>query len=272
MKRLGLIAGAGELPGAVAQGARQGGYSVHCVALDPPADESLKGLVDEFRLVDLGKFGQVLKTLKGWGVTEAVLAGKVPKTLLYKENIGKLVPDLKTARILLSLKNRKDDTIMLALTRELGKAGITLLEITGFCSSLLAPPGPLTKGKPSRSEMKDIEFGFAMAKELGRLDIGQTVVVKDQAVMAVEAIEGTDEAIKRGGALAREGAVVVKAGKPMQDMRFDVPAVGLDTLRAMVSVKAKVLAIEANKTLVLKKQELIKGAARAGIKIFGFSA
>lgn len=267
MKKLGLIAGKGELPAAVASGARSQGYKVFAVALDPLADKSLSSYVDEIQWVNVGKFGELLESLKKSGVKEAVMAGKVSKTLLYK---SKITPDLRAMKLLFSLRDRSDDSILLAITKEIEKEGIKLLDITGFTTSLLTPEGVLTADKPTEDEWKDIAFGWKIAKEIGRLDIGQTVVVKNQAVMAVEAIEGTDEAIKRGGALAGKGAVVVKVSKPDQDMRFDVPVVGLDTIKAMADVHARVLSVESMKSMILNKDATIKEAKKAGIAIIGY--
>lgn len=268
MKKLGLIAGKGELPVAVAGEAKAQGYRVVAVALEPIADESLSSYVDDMERVNVGKLGKIIDALKEFGVKEAVMAGKVSKTLLYKSNI---TPDLRAVKFLFSLKDRKDDSILLALAKELEEEGITLLDITLFSKDLLMPDGVLTKSRPNDEEWKDIEFGWKIAKEMGRLDIGQTVVVKSQAVMAVEAIEGTDEAIERGGRLAGKGAVVVKVSKPNQDMRFDVPTVGLKTLESMIEVGARVLAVESGKSLLMNKAEFILQAKKAGISVVGYS-
>lgn len=268
-KTVGLIAGMGKLPRLIAKDARERGYRVVAVGLDPVADdEKLEGAVDVLERINVGKLDKVIKTLKRNGVAEAVMAGKVPKELLYKSRI---TPDLRAIKILMTLKDRSDDTLMLAITGELEKDGIRLLETTAFCSGLLAPEGGITKKQPTKAQWKDIEWGYAMAKEIGRLDIGQTVVVKNRAVMAVEAIEGTDKAIKRGGKLAGGGAVVVKTAKPGQDMRFDVPAVGLSTVQAMIEAEAAVLVLEAGATLILEKEKAVKQADDAGIAIVGYS-
>ncbi len=267
MKKLGLIAGMGELPRAIATEARSLGYMVIAIALEPLADKSLASYVDEIRWVNVGKFGKLVDSLKKHGIKEAVMAGKVSKTLLYK---SKITPDLRAVKLLFSLKDRRDDSILLAITKELEEEGIHLLDILRFSARILTPDGVLTKNKPTDEEWKDIEFGWKIAKEIGRLDIGQTVVVKNQAVMAVEAIEGTDEAIRRGGRLAGKGAVVVKVSKPDQDMRFDVPAVGLDTLHAMIDVDARVLCIEAKKSILLNKEQIIEESKKAGISVVGY--
>jgi len=268
MKKIGLIAGTGELPIAIANEARSLGYTVIAIALEPLADESLSSYVDEIKWVNVGKLGKILDTLKRHDLREVVMAGKVSKTLLYK---SKITPDLRAMKLLLSLRDRSDDSVLLAITKELEKEGIRLLDIPRFSSGLVAPQGVLTQERPTKNDMKDIEFGWKIAKEMGRLDIGQTVVVKDQAVMAIEAIEGTDEAIRRGGKLAGEGAVVVKVSKPRQDMRFDVPVVGPDTLKSMREVNARVLAVESGKSIILNKDRVIKESGKSGIVIVGYS-
>jgi UDP-2,3-diacylglucosamine hydrolase len=268
MKKVGLIAGKGELPMAIADEAKTQGYTVIAVGLEPLADKSLSAHVDEIQWVNVGKFGKMIDTMKKYDIREAVMAGKVSKTLLYKSSI---TPDLRAVKLLLSLKDRSDDSVLLAITDELAKEGVHLLDILRFSSALLASKGVLTKDAPSDQDWKDIAFGWKIAREIGRLDIGQTVVVKNQAIMSVEAIEGTDEAIKRGGTLAGKDAVVVKVSKPNQDMRFDVPVIGLDTLKAMKAVHARVLAVEANKCLILNKDKILDEAKKAGISIVGYS-
>jgi len=266
MKKVGLIAGMGGLPKVIAAEARAKGYHVSAVALESLADKGLASHVDEIKWVNVGKLGTIIDSFKRAGITEAVMAGKVPKSLMYK---GTIKPDLRAMKLLFTLKDRSDDSILLAITKELESEGITLLKTTDFCASMLTPEGVLTEEGITEDEQKDILFGWKIAKEMGRLDIGQTVVVKDRAVMAVEAIEGTDEAIKRGGTYAREGAVVVKVSKPHQDMRFDVPVVGLRTLKAMIDVRARVLAVEAKKSILLQREHFLKEAEEAGISVVG---
>jgi DUF1009 family protein len=269
-RTLGLIAGMGSLPLVVADEAKKMGYYVTAIALQPPADESLKSIADDFHKVRIGSFGRLLSLLKKLSITEAVLAGKVTKKLLYEDKKN-IIPDLQAVKLLFSLKNRADDTIMKAVVRELEKNGIRIHKTTIFTKKLLAPEGVLTRKKPTKDELKDIEFGWGIAKKMGRLDIGQTVVVKNTAVMAVEAIEGTDEAIRRGGQLAQKNAVIIKVSKPKQDMRFDVPTVGIDTLRSMKRVDAKVLALEAAKCIIIDKDKFIREADKAGIVVFGIN-
>ena len=267
MKILGLIAGMGELPKLVAADAKARGYRVVAVALEPVADKDLGSYVDEIKWVNVGKLGAIIDSLKKSKVKEAVMAGKVPKSLLYK---SKIIPDLRAVKLLFTLKDKSDDSILLGIAKELEKDGITLLNTTDFSAGLMTPEGLLTEESLSENEWKDIAFGWKIAKEIGRLDIGQTVIVKDQAVMAIEAIEGTDEAILRGGKLAGKGAVVVKVSKPKQDMRFDVPVVGMKTLISMIAVSARVLAVEAGRSILLQREKIIKEADEAGISLVGY--
>ncbi len=269
-KKLGLIAGMGDLPKAVAYEAGRMGYNVAAIALQPPADESLKPIADEFHKISLGRFGGLIALLKKLAITDVVLAGKVPKDLLYK-NKAHIIPDMKAVKILFSLRNRADDTIMKAIVREIEKLGIKVHNTTDFTKDLLVTEGVLTRRKPSKKELQDIAFGWNIAKKIGQLDIGQTVVVKDMAIMAVEAIEGTDEAIKRGGDLAKKNAVVIKVSKPRQDMRFDVPVAGLDTLRTMKKTGARVLALETGKCIIVDMKNFISKANEYGIVVVGTS-
>jgi len=267
-EKLGLIAGMGGLPLALAAQARKMGHYIVAIALQPPADESLKPLADEFHKISVGRFGGLLSLLKKHSITNVVLAGKVPKTLLY-ENKASIIPDLKAVKLLFSLKNHADDTIMSAVVRELENKGITVHKTTDFTKDLIVTEGVMTRSKPTRKDLQDIEFGWDVAKNIGGLDIGQTVVVKNLAVMAVEAIEGTDRAISRGGKLADKDGVVIKVSKPKQDMRFDVPVVGIETLRTMKKVSARVLALESGKCLILDRETFIKEADKSGIVVVG---
>ncbi|MCX7793047.1 MAG: UDP-2,3-diacylglucosamine diphosphatase LpxI [Thermodesulfovibrionales bacterium] len=267
MKKIGLIAGSGELPCLIAEEAKKQGYSVFTVALKELASHDIARCTDEIEWISVGKLGSIIDSLKKASVKEAVMAGKAPKELLYKSPV---IPDLRAIKLLMSLKDRKDDTIMLAIVEELKKEGIHILNTTDFARSLLIKEGILTKRKPSKVQMADVEFGYRIAKEIGRLDIGQTVVIKDRAVMAVEAIEGTDRAIKRGGELAGGGAVVVKVSKPQQDLRFDVPVAGLHTIRSMKESGCTVLALEAERCLFIQKEEAVKEADNEGMIILGY--
>ncbi|MBI4687104.1 MAG: UDP-2,3-diacylglucosamine diphosphatase LpxI [Nitrospirae bacterium] len=267
---IGLIAGAGQLPASIASEAKKMGYRVVVFALKPLADESLAPFADEFCEVNVGQLGKLIKLLKQFEVRDVVMAGKVPKGLLYKSKTS-IIPDARALKLLFSLKDRSDDSIMLGIIHELEKEGIKFLKTTAFTKNLLTPDGELTKKRPSKTEWKDIAFGWSIAREIGRLDIGQTIVIKDKAVMSVEAIEGTDEAILRGSTLAGPGAVIIKVSKPQQDFRFDVPVVGIDTLHIMKKVHAAILALEAHKSIIVDMESFIKEADKAGIAVVGVS-
>ena len=266
--QIGIIAGIGELPAIIASDARRRGYKVITIALENLASPELNDLSDEIRWINVGKLGALIDTLKDHGIRDAIMAGKVPKSILYK---SKVTPDLRAVKFLFSLKDTSDESILNALSRELAKDGITIIDTASFSPHLLTPAGVLTGNAPSKEEWADIEFGWRIAKAIGELDIGQTVVIKGQAVMAVEAIEGTDEAIRRGGKWAGNGVVVVKVSKPRQDMRLDVPTVGRDTLRTMIDAGARVLAIEAERSIIINRDNLIEEAEQAGISIVGIS-
>lgn len=266
--QVGLIAGTGELPSIIARDAQERGYKVITLALENLASPELQGLSDEIRWINVGKLGDLISALKDHNIKEAIMAGKVPKALLYKQ---KVTPDLRAVKLLFTLKDKSDDSILRALTAELEKEGIHIVDTATFSPHLLTPEGVLTVNRPTKEEWKDIEFGWKIAKEVGRLDIGQTVVVRDKAVMAVEAIEGTDEAILRGGKYARGGAVVVKVSKPHQDMKLDVPVIGLTTIHSMTTVKARVLALEAQKSIIIDRDRLIAEAESSGISVVGLS-
>ncbi len=266
--QIGIIAGMGELPVIIAKDARERGYKVITVALETLASLEMDSVSDEIRWVNPGKFGELIDILKKHQIKEAIMAGKVPKSLLYK---SKITPDLRAVKLLFSIKDKSDDAILNAITKELAGEGIEIIDTTKFSPHLLTPVGCLTRKKPDEEQWKDIEFGWKIAREIGKLDIGQTVVIKGKAVMAIEAIEGTDEAILRGGKWAGDGAVVVKVSKPQQDMRMDVPAVGPDTLKSMEKVNAKVLALEAHRSMIVNRETVIREAESAGIVIVGIS-
>lgn len=266
--QIGIIAGSGELPEIIARDARDRGYKVVTIALEDLASPALKELSDQIHWINVGKIGSLIGALKDSGISEVIMAGKVPKSIIYK---SKVVPDLRAIKLLFSLKDKNDDSILNAFSKELAGEGITVINTAVFSPNLLTPSGVLTIKGPSTEEWHDIEFGWRIAKAVGDLDIGQTVVVKGKAIMAVEAIEGTDEAIRRGGKWAGDGAVVVKVSKPQQDMRLDVPVVGPSTLQAMIDVKARVLAIEAERSIIIRRDNLIEEAENSGISIVGMS-
>lgn len=263
VKRIGLIAGAGDMPMIWAGAAKGKGAEIVAIAIAEEAKKGLEGIVGRLHSLSVGQVGKIIKVLKDDGIKELVFIGKVNKSLIFKD----IKFDLRALSLLAKLKDRKDDTVMLAIVDELKGEGITVLKQTIFLEDMMPGPGVLTKKKPTKEEMADIEFGMEMAMGIAALDIGQTVVVKNKAVVAVEAIEGTDEAIKRGGELGRGGIVVVKVAKPDQDLRFDIPAIGANTLKSLIEAGGKVLAIEANKTFVVDMENLIKEADRKGIAI-----
>jgi len=260
---VGLIAGGGQFPLMVAEGARRHGFRVVAVAHKGETEPSLSDQVDKITWIKLGQLGQMIKALKKEGVQKTLMAGSITKKRMF-ENI---MPDLKGLTVISRLAIFHDDDILRALAEELAKEGIEIVSSTLYLPELLAPSGCLTKKKPNKVEKEDIDFGWKMAKELGRLDIGQCVVVRRKTVLAVEAIDGTDETILRGGRLSKEGAVVIKVSKPNQDLRFDVPAIGLDTIKVMSQVRASVLVVEAGKTLIFDRDEMVAGADEMDISI-----
>lgn len=262
MNKIGLIAGNGNFPVAFARAAKQKGIQVIAVAHEGETLPELAQWVDAIFWINVGQLGKLIKIFKEQGVTDVLMAGGINKTRLFSG-----MPDLRGMTLLAKMIHKKDDSILRAVARELESEGITVRESTLYLDNILVSPGILTKRRPSKGEQQDIEFGWHMAKEIGRLDIGQTVVVKDQAVLAVEAIEGTDEAIRRGGLLCGRGAVVVKVCKPQQDLRFDLPAVGTQTIDTMEQVKASCLAVEADKTIIIEREAVVREADRAGITI-----
>lgn len=260
---LGLIAGGGQFPLIAADAARARGLHVVAVAHVGETDPALSEKVDEIAWIKLGQLGHLIKTLRKRGVQKALLAGTIRKRKMF-ENVR---PDLKGLAVMSRLAVFHDDDILRAVAGELAKEGIEIVSSILYLPELVASPGCLTRRKPTSLEKEDIDFGWKIAKALGRLDIGQCVVVRKKTVLALEAIEGTDETILRGGSLGKEKVVVVKVSKPNQDLRFDVPSVGLDTVRIMARVKASVLAVEAEKTLIFDKKQMIRDADEFGISI-----
>lgn len=254
MKTIGLLAGIGRLPVEFARAASGMGFTVIAVGVVPGVDPDLAGAAHKYHAISVGELGRILDTLKAEGVGEVTMLGKVTKELMFT---GQVRLDERMQRLLAGLPDHSDDTIMLAFVRELAAAGIGVLDQTALIRALMPAPGVLTRRAPTAAEEADLEFGFRMARAIGALDIGQTVVVKNLAVLAVEAIEGTDACIRRGGELGRGGAVVAKTAKPNQDVRFDVPAVGVNTVLAMIEGGAAVLGIEAGRTLLVDKARVL---------------
>ena len=267
MNKIGLIAGGGQFPILFARAARENGVEVVAVALEGETDKQLEPEVDVCAWVSMGKLGRMIEIFEKAQVSEVAMAGTVAKTKLY----SKIRPDWKAVRLLARMLYKKDDAILRAFTEELERHGIRVRPSTIFLPELLAPPGILSRRKPNSREKRDVEFGWNLAKEIGKLDIGQCILVRDQAVLAVEAIEGTDEAIRRGGQLGKSEVVVVKVCKPHQDLRFDVPAVGLQTIETMKEVGASVLVVEAGKTLMFDREKMIQAADDARIAILSLA-
>jgi UDP-2,3-diacylglucosamine hydrolase len=247
----------------IAEAARKKGFRVVAVAHQGETDPALADRVDEIVWIKLGQLGHLIRTFKKREVRQAVMAGTITKKKMF-ENV---LPDLKGLKLMSKLAVFHDDDILRAVAGELSREGIEIVGSAEYVPELLAPPGCLTRRKPSRSEEDEVRFGWSIAKELGRLDIGQCVVVRRKTVLALEALEGTDQTILRGGKLAVEKAVVVKVSKPNQDLRFDVPSVGLETIKVMAQVNAAVLAIEAGRTLMFDKLEMVSYADERGISI-----
>jgi DUF1009 family protein len=266
-ERIGLIAGNGRFPIIFADNARKLGYHVSAVAHEGETEPELAGHVDRIHWIKIGQLNKLIKAFKEDGVHQAVMLGGIKKTHVFTT----LRPDFRTLALATRLALWKDDDILRELAKELEREGIVICESTFGLEGILVEEGTLTARAPSEKEWEDIRYGWEVAHEIGRLDIGQCVVIKDRVVVAVEAVEGTDGAIKRGGDLAKEGAVVVKRSKPQQDLRFDLPTVGPRTIEVMASVKASVLAIEAGRTILLDREIMLDKARSARIAIVGIT-
>ena len=264
MKKIGLLAGVGRLPVEFARAARGMGVHVIGIGVLPEVDPELASVTATYEQINIAKLDRIFKVLKREKVKEVTLLGKVTKELLYAH---KELPDFRVLKIFAGLKNFSDDTLTLALVNELASEGIAVLDQTELLRPLMPEPGVLTKRQPTDNEMADMKFGLRMAKKIGDLDIGQTVVVKNRAVLAVEAIEGTDACIRRGGQLGRGGVTVAKSAKPKQDMRFDVPGVGPDTIESMAAAGAVALVIEAGRTLLVDREVVLEKADQYGMTI-----
>jgi DUF1009 family protein len=273
---IGLLAGHGRFPIVFAQKARQLGLPLVCVGLRDEASPELAALADRFYWTGIAKLGRTIRCFKREGVRQIVMAGKIHKVKLNASfRILRYLPDLRMLRAYFfqPRKDNKDDTLLLAYMAEFEKDGMSFASALDFCPELLVKTGVLTQRGLSAPEEADIAFGWEMAKEMGRLDIGQSVCVREKAVLAVEAIEGTDQAILRAGMLCpRGGIVVVKVAKPQQDMRFDVPTIGCTTIESMRQARARVLAIEADKTIVIDQDQTVALADRYGITIVARAA
>ncbi|MEX0701374.1 MAG: UDP-2,3-diacylglucosamine diphosphatase LpxI [Planctomycetales bacterium] len=275
-RRLGLLAGSGRFPIAFARAAQSAGHSVFCVGVLGMAPDELADVCDDFACSPLARVGRAIRLFKRAGVQTAVMAGKIEKTVLFHPfRLFRLLPDWRTLHMWFTYarQNKQDDTLLMAVIREFARDGIHFESALDYCPELLVNHGFLTRRKPTPAQWRDIRFGWDLAKEMGRLDVGQTVVVNDTAVIAVEAIEGTDQCIRRAGLLCKRGGfTVVKVAKPQQDMRFDVPTIGVETLKSMQEAGGRVLAVESDKTILLDREEVVKLADRLGIAIVALNA
>jgi DUF1009 family protein len=266
MKSLGIIAGSGGLPHAVARGARGEGVGrIVAVAFPGQTSPDLEQVVDEIHWIHVGQLGKLIKTFCRAGVTEAIMAGRIEPTLV----ISKIRLDMRMLALAARVRDRRADTVLTAIAGEMEKDGIHLIDSTTYLVPFMAAKGCMTRKTPRAEVQQDIAFGREVAREIARLDIGQTVVVRQKAVVAVEAMEGTDETLRRAASLCPRGMVVVKVSRPAQDMRFDVPLVGEKTVGILARCRAAALALEAGKTILLDKDAFLKKADEAGITVVG---
>ena len=263
LNALGIIAGNGVYPKLLADAAKKAGVKkIVAAAFTDETDPILEQQVDVFEWLRVGQLGRMLKFFRGQDIHHAIMAGQIaPK------NLFDLRPDLKALMLLGKLKERNAESIFAAIADELAKIDVDLLPATTFLEDSLARPGLIAGPKLSSRQEHDVELGLTVAKEIARLDIGQTIIIKNGTVVAVEALEGTNEAIKRGGTLARDGAVMVKVSKPNQDMRFDVPVIGVETVRIAAESGVRVIAVEAAKTLLLERDAIIAEANSLNVSV-----
>ncbi len=265
--RIGLIAGSGQFPIIFSKAAKSKGFAIYAVAYLKEADDRLLDYVDDIEWMHLGQVKRLIKFFKKNNISEAVMIGAIKKTRMFSD----LKPDTKAISILTGMKHTHDDGLLRAFAGVLEKEGIRIQESTFLLPNLLAQKGCWTKRKPNRNEKSDVDLGWSLAKEIGRLDIGQCLVIECGSVLAVEAIDGTDATIKRGGKLGKGESVVIKVCKPNQDKRFDIPAVGAQTVKTMYEAGVKVLAIEAKKAVVFDKEEMVALANKYGITIIAMN-
>jgi DUF1009 family protein len=274
-RKIGLVAGWGRFPVVVADALRANGYEVYCLGINRHAEfDKLRGHVDHLDTMGLAQLGRGIRYFRRHGVSRVTLAGKVHKIQLFRRfAFLHTLPDFRAVRVFWShfvtrRSDCRDDTLIGAIIAACAEDGIMFVPATDFAPDLLVKEGHLAGPPITAAQQRDIEFGWRVAKELGRLDVGQSVAVRGQSVMAVEAIEGTDECIRRAGTLCRQGNfVLVKVAKPNQDMRFDVPTIGMQTLRTLVESGAKVLAVEADRTIVVDRAEVCQFAAAHGLSL-----
>jgi DUF1009 family protein len=268
---VGLLAGSGRFPILFAEAARRQGLKVACVGIRYEAPPELRDLCTTFETVGVAKLGRMIRVFGRQQVRQVVMAGKVTKNVMYTPaRFVHLCPDYRMLRMwyFRNRKDNRDDSILLGVIAEFERDGMTFASALDYCPELLVTEGLLTRRAPTVRERADIEFGWQLAKEMGRLDVGQSVAVKEKAALAVEAIEGTDRCIERAGQLCRAGGwTLVKVAKPQQDMRFDVPTIGVSTIENLHKAGARVLAVEASKTIVIDQPDVVELANRYGLSI-----
>lgn len=261
--KYGLIAGNGQFPFLAVEGAKKAGASLSVVAIREETDKKIEEVAEKVCWVGIGQLNKMISFFKKEGVTKVMMCGQVKHTQIFSDAL----PDLRMLRLLFRLKNKNTDALIGAVADELAQEGIELIDSTFFLKDYLADEGTLTKRKPNAFEKENIEYGLQIANEIARLDLGQTIVVRSRACVAIEAMEGTDETIRRAGRLARGKLTVVKVAKPSQDMRFDVPVVGIPTIQTMLEAGATCLCITAGKTLMFDKPKMIELADKHKISI-----
>jgi DUF1009 family protein len=266
--KFGLIAGNGEFPFLVVEGAKKAGASLSVVAIKEETDKRIEDVAENVIWVGIGQLGKMVSFFKNEGVTKAIMAGQVKHVQIFS---GAL-PDLRMVKMLFGLQQRNTDALIGGVADEMAKDGIELIDSTYFIKDQLAQEGILTKRKPDATERGNIEYGLKVANEIARLDLGQTIVVRAKACVAVEAMEGTDAVIKRAGELAKGKLTVVKVAKPDQDMRFDVPEVGIPTIETMIEAGATCLCLTPNKTLMFDKDEMLRLANEHKISVVALNA
>lgn len=265
--KYGLIAGNGRFPFLVLEGARAEGVELVVAAIKEETDPKIESIAGTMEWISVGQLGKLIKFFQREGVTHVIMAGQVKHVQIFKLNA---LPDLRMAKMLARLKRRNTDALIGGVADELAAEGITLIDSTTFLQPLLAPRETITKRTPNKDEMADIDYGLHVATELARLDLGQTIVVKNQAVVALEAMEGTDATIRRAAELVRgRPLTVIKVAKPNQDLRFDVPVIGLDTIQTLRECNVTAMSLTAGKTLIFDKEETIASANKHRIAIIG---
>ncbi len=261
--KFGLIAGNGKFPFLVLEGARKAGAEVVVAAIREETDPKIEQIADRVTWVGIGQLGKMLRFFKSEGVEKAIMAGQVKHVQIF----SRAIPDVRMLKMLLRLPKRNTDALIGAVAGELETEGIELIDSTYFLKDHLPTVGTLTKRAPDEGERGDIEYGLEIAQEIARLDLGQTIVIRDRACVAIEAMEGTDAVIRRAGGLVRGRLTVVKIAKPDQDMRFDVPVVGVPTIESMIDSGAACLCLTAGKTLMFDREEMIKLANKHKIAV-----